>query len=88
MCWSSSCSQLAWAKLFKSFFSMQLLRDGLNDLSEVVVKGCVHGLLRSWSLECDDGNFISLLARLDVESFPEVRLLQEGGEWRRDEGGG
>ena len=56
-------------------FLLQLLRDGLNDLSKVVVKGCVHGLLRSWSLECDDGNFISLLARLDVESFPEVMVM-------------
>ena len=50
----------------------QLLSDGLNDDSELVQEACVNGLLRKWSLESNDGDFISLLARLDVESSSEV----------------
>ena len=53
----------------------QLLRVGLKDLSAMVVEACVNGLLRSWSLECHDGNFIALLSRLYVESAPDVSPL-------------
>ena len=50
---------------------IQLLSDGLNDRSGLVQEACVSGLLRSWSLSLD-GDFLSLLSRLDVESSPEV----------------
>ncbi len=53
---------------------VQLLSDGLHDDSDLVQEACVNGLLRKWSLETNDGDFISLLARLDVESSSEVRL--------------
>lgn len=32
----------------------------------------MNGLLRKWSLETNDGDFISLLARLDVENSSKV----------------
>lgn len=50
----------------------------MNDPSEAVQEGCIGGLLRSWSVECD-GDFLTLLARLDVESSPEVWGVQDGG---------
>ena len=50
----------------------QLLSVGLRDLSDMVVEACVNGLLRQWSLECNDGDFINLLARLDVENSSDV----------------
>ena len=53
-------------------FMLQLLNDGLNDHSELVQEACVNGLLRSWSLESMDGDFITLLSRLDVESSQQV----------------
>ena len=53
-------------------FTLQLLNDGLNDHSELVQEACVNGLLRSWSLESMDGDFITLLSRLDVESSQQV----------------
>jgi len=37
----------------------------------MVQEACVSGLLRSWSLTLD-GDFLTLLSRLDVESSPEV----------------
>ena len=39
----------------------------------MVLEACVNGLLRKWSLECNDGDFVSLLARLDVENSADVR---------------
>lgn len=62
-------SLLPW----RTFLLIQLLQNGLKDTSEMVLNGCVNGLLRNWILECDDGNFINLLSRLDVESFTDVR---------------
>lgn len=53
-------------------FTLQLLNDGLNDHSELVQEACVNGLLRRWSLESMDGDFITLLSRLDVESSQQV----------------
>ena len=40
----------------------------------MVQEACVSGLLRSWSLTLD-GDFLTLLTRLDVESSPEVCWL-------------
>lgn len=54
---------------------IQLLSDGLNDCSELVQEACTNGLLRSWSLSLD-GDLLSLLARLDVESSPQVSQSQ------------
>lgn len=51
---------------------MQLLSDGLNDHSDLVQEACVNGLLRNWSLESLNGDFITLLSRLDVESSQQV----------------
>ena len=55
--------------------SLQLLSDGLNDHSELVQEACVNGLLRNWSLESMNGDFITLLSRLDVESSQQVGIL-------------
>ncbi len=38
----------------------------------MVQEACVNGLLRKWSLETNDGDFIALLARLDVENSSKV----------------
>lgn len=40
----------------------------------MVVKGC-GALLHKWSLECNNGDLIALLVRLDVESYPDVSAL-------------
>ena len=38
----------------------------------MVRDACLNGLLHSWSRSLD-GDFLTLLSRLDVESSPEVR---------------
>ena len=38
----------------------------------MVQDACVKGLLHSWSLSLD-GDFLTLLSKLDVESSPKVR---------------
>ena len=53
---------------------MQLLSDGLSDHSELVQEACVNGLLRNWSMESMEGDFITLLSRLDVESSQQVEI--------------
>ncbi|XP_064383727.1 condensin complex subunit 3-like isoform X2 [Halichondria panicea] len=71
LCLAEKCS----IRHFRIQQRIQLLSDGLHDDSELVQEACVNGLLRKWSLETNDGDFISLLSRLDVESSSEVAGL-------------
>ena len=57
---------------------LQLLQSGLKDRSPIVNEACIGGLLRSWCMEVE-GDFLTLLCRLDVESSPDIAELALNG---------
>ena len=86
--WGARLARVSSSLMYVHNITLQLLNDGLNDHSELVQEACVNGLLRSWSLESMDGDFITLLSRLDVESSQQVLAIVTyvhfayGGAWR------